>query len=232
MRPTPTTPDSAAAALFEVWYRRHLRPALLARALRPYVGAGDAADAATRVSPAEDVLADARVDLELFEAPGDRLGPEPEKRLAEIVTSTLPAAVADLAGLLGPDRAKWSWGRLHVARARHPLVALLTGVPEDLLAAGPAPRGGSGDTVCDTAYGPDFVQSAGATFRVVVDVGRWDSSLAMNAPGQSGRLGEPHTTDLFAPWSRGEAFPLLYSRERVEEAAEQVIELRPSPEAP
>lgn len=114
-----------------------------------------------------------------------------------------------------------------MARARHPLAARLTGVPEERLVAGPAPRGGSGDTVGNTAYGPNFVQSAGATFRLVMDVGEWDSSLAMNAPGQSGRLDDPHASDLFGPWARGEAFPLLYSRERVEEVTEHVIELNP-----
>ncbi|MEV5302595.1 penicillin acylase family protein [Amycolatopsis methanolica] len=222
------TADSAAAALFEVWYRRHLRPALLAKALEPHVGAEAAADTARRISPAEDLLADARIDLELVETAGDRLGPDPEKILVDTVARTLPAAVADLAGLLGPDRAQWSWGRLHVATARHPLAALLTGVPDEQLVAGPAPRGGSGDTVGNTAYGPNFVQSAGATFRLVVDVGEWDSSLAMNAPGQSGRLGDPHATDLFEPWSRDEAFPLLYNRERIDEVAERIIRLDPS----
>ncbi|MCE3552752.1 penicillin acylase family protein [Pseudonocardia sp. RS11V-5] len=221
--------DSAAAAIFEVWYRRHLRPALLTRALEEHVGAADAAATATRISPAEDLLADSRVDLELVEDPATRLGPNPEKFLAETVAWTLPAAVAEVAELLGPDRGGWSWGSLHVACARHPLAALLTGVPEEQLVAGPAPRGGSGDTVGNTAYGPNFVQSGGATFRLVVDVGEWDSSLAMNAPGQSGRLGDPHVTDLFGPWSRDEAFPLLYTRERIEQAADQVIELRPAP---
>ena len=219
-------PDSAAAALFEVWYRRHLRPALLTKALEPHVG--DPLDTTMRISPAEDLLADARIDLELIESPGERLGPDPDKFLTETVALTLPAAVAELADLLGPDRAAWSWGRLHVARARHPLAALLTGIAEDQLVAGPVPRGGSGDTVGNTAYGPNFVQSAGATFRLVADVGEWDSSLAMNAPGQSGRLDDPHASDLFAPWGRGEAFPLLYSRERVEEATELIIELTPA----
>jgi penicillin amidase len=144
-----------------------------------------------------------------------------------MIARTLPAAVAEVAELLGPDRATWSWGALHVACARHPLAALLTGVPDEYLVAGPKPRGGSGDTVGNTAYGPNFVQSAGATFRLVVDVGEWDSSLAMNAPGQSGRLGDEHAADLFEPWSRNEAFPLLYSRDRIDEVAERVIELRP-----
>ena len=49
----------------------------------------------------------------------------------------------------------------------------------------------------------------------------------MNAPGQSGRLDASHLTDLFEPWSRGEAFPLLYTRSRIEAEADAVIELSP-----
>ncbi|MEV6905132.1 penicillin acylase family protein [Amycolatopsis sp. NPDC051372] len=211
-------PDSAAAALFEVWYRRHLRPALLAEALEPLVGA-EAVDTTTaRISPAEDSLADPRVDLELVEH---------SDAFAYVVAKTLPVAVAELEELLGTDRSAWEWGRLHVARAQHPLKALLPNLPADRLATKPLPRGGSGDTVGNTAYGPNFVQSAGATFRIVVDVGEWDSSLAMNAPGQSGRLDDPHLTDLFAAWARGEAFPLLYNRDRIDAEAETVIELNP-----
>lgn len=221
--------DSAAAALFEVWYRRHLRPALLGAALEPLVGPDRVAAALGRLIRVEDAASDARVDLELLEEPGSRLGPDPVRTLAGLVVATLPAAVAELAELLGPDRAAWQWGRLHVATATHPLRPLLTGVPREQLVAGPAPRGGSGESVGNTAYGPDFGQASGATFRIVVAVGDWDSSLVMNMPGQSGRLGDPHTTDLFGPWARGEAFPLAYSRERVDEVAEQVIALRPAP---
>ncbi|MBA3278995.1 MAG: penicillin acylase family protein, partial [Geodermatophilaceae bacterium] len=71
------------------------------------------------------------------------------------------------------------------------------------------------------------VQSAGSTFRIAIDVGNWDDSLAMNAPGQSGRLDDPHYTDLFEAWAEGKAFPLLYTRASVEAAAEQVIRLDP-----
>ena len=87
---------------------------------------------------------------------------------------------------------------------------------------GPAPRGGSGATVNSTFYGlGDFVQRYGATFRMVIDVGSWDDSVAMNSPGQSGDPSSPHYRDLFKAWARDESFPLLYSRERIEAAAEQ-----------
>lgn len=219
--------DSAAAALFEVWYRRHLRPAVLDRALAQVTGRDVNDDVLAAIANKEDLLADARIDIELLESPGDRLGPDPAGFLAGMVQRTLPAAVADLEELLGSDRSQWAWGRLHVTRAQHPLKALLTGVADDRLSVGPLPRGGSGDTVGNTAYGPNFVQAAGSTFRIAIDVGDWDASLAMNAPGQSGNHDSPHYTDLFEPWADNSAFPLLYTRDSIEAAAEQVIDLNP-----
>jgi penicillin amidase len=105
--------------------------------------------------------------------------------------------------------------------------SLLTGAPERQTTVGPLPRGGSGDTVGNTAYTPDFVQSAGSTFRVVVDVGDWDRSLAMNSPGQSGDPESPHYADLFQPWAENAAIPLLYSRASVEAALKHHITLKP-----
>jgi penicillin amidase len=220
-------PDSAAAALFEVWYRRHLRPALLTRALTQVVSGDLVAQALDQVRPREDLLADARVDLELLESPGDRLGPNADAAIREIVRRTLPAAVREVTELLGQDRSAWAWGRLHVARLTHPLAPLLASVAEAELTAGPVARGGSGDTVCDTAYGTDFNQMSGSTFRIVIDVGNWDGSMALNSPGQSGRPDSPHFKDLLQPWADGAAFPLLYSREKIDEAAAHILTIHP-----
>jgi penicillin G amidase len=223
-------PDSGAGALFEVWYRRHLRPALLRRALAHLVPEDQLDTVVAKVTPDEILLADPRVDLMLIEQPADWLGGDADAALDEILRSTLAAAVAEVEGLLGPDRLGWAWGRLHVSRLAHPLSPLLDEETRARLAVGPAPRGGSGDTVGNTAYLADnFVQTGGSTFRIVVDVGDWDGSLVMNSPGQSGDPDSPHYADLFEPWSRGEAFPLNYSRDRVEATTEQRIRLRPPP---
>ncbi|MGY1683402.1 penicillin acylase family protein [Geodermatophilus sp. SYSU D01176] len=55
----------------------------------------------------------------------------------------------------------------------------------------------------------------------------WRGSLVMNSPGQSGDPDSPHYSDLFDAWSRGQAFPLCYSRARVEAVTERRIRLRP-----
>jgi penicillin amidase len=93
---------------------------------------------------------------------------------------------------------------------------------------GPFSRGGSGDTVGAAAYTSNFVESVGATLRVVIDVGEWDKSVAMNSPGQSGDPRSPHYGDLFGDWANDQAFPLLFSRAAVQEHARQRILLTPS----
>jgi penicillin G amidase len=207
--------DSAAAALFEVWYRRHLRPAVLGAELRRLLPPEKRAGALPRVVPAEDLAGDARVDLGLLFA-GD---------VSATVLSTLADAMIEVEDLLGADPSSWAWGGLHRAQPRHPLARRLG--ERDWTSAGPAPRGGSGDTVGATPYTPDFVQTAGATFRLVIDVGSWDDSVAMNSPGQSGVPGSPHYDDLFESWAADEAFPLLYSRESVEANLGEHLVLRP-----
>ncbi|MBO1330203.1 penicillin acylase family protein [Streptomyces sp. VRA16 Mangrove soil] len=120
---------------------------------------------------------------------------------------------------------------MHRAHLVRPVAALLR--PEASTApgwqeVGPASRGGSGDTVGAAAWGSGFRQTAGAGFRLVVDVGAWDHSVAMNTPGQSGDPHGEHYADLFEQWAGDGSFPLLYSSAAVEKRAVRTIALRPS----
>ncbi|WP_244470743.1 penicillin acylase family protein [Microvirga massiliensis] len=45
----------------------------------------------------------------------------------------------------------------------------------------------------------DFRVTAGASFRIVLDVGNWDQSVTINTPGQSGDPFSPHYRDLAPP---------------------------------
>jgi penicillin G amidase len=219
--------DSAAAAVFQVWYQRHLRPGLRWLALAQILPPGKVPAALAAVLPAEDLVGDPRIDLDLIENPGGRLGSGPAAVLAELFESSLCAAMADLTGLLGPAEQDWAWGRLHQARLTHPASAAMSAAAREQAAIEPLPRGGSSDTVGATTYLPDFTQSSGATFRLVVDVGGWDNSVVMNSPGQSGDPASPHYADLFPLWAGDEAVPLLYSRDRIEAVACERIRLVP-----
>jgi len=218
--------DSPAAALFEVWYRYHLRPALLEAATDGTVAPEKRAEAVAAVLPFEEQAGDPRADLLLIDEFDKCLGFGPTKTLEGILLRTLGDAVGRLESLLGPDRRGWKWGRLHQAFLVHPLARLAGEKERGRLNVGPAPRGGSGDTVGNTAYrAGDFRQTGGSSFRIVVDVGGWDDSLIVNSPGQSGVPTSRHYADLFDIWAEDGAVPLLYSREKVEAAAEEKIRL-------
>ncbi|MGH3217956.1 MAG: penicillin acylase family protein [Streptosporangiaceae bacterium] len=207
-------PDSAAAALFEIWYRRHLRQTLLAAALRVLLQPADVQQAVHAISPNEEVAGDPRSDLALLE----RIDRGELVVEQEALERSLADAVTEATGLLGDDISAWRWGSLHQAYLVHPAAPLLDPAPS-WATLGPLPRGGSGDTVSAAAYSGDFVQLVGATFRVVMDVGEWDNSVAMNSPGQSGNPESPHYADLFGQWAEDGAFPLVYSRREIEKHA-------------
>ncbi len=62
---------------------------------------------------------------------------------------------------------------------------------------------------------------------MVLDVGNWDASWTINAPGQSGDPASPHYRDLFTLWAEDRYVPMLYSRAAVEAATEARIRLLP-----
>jgi len=203
---TVVSAQSAEAALFEVWYSAHLRPALLRRAVAQCVTADQVDDALARLHLYE-LIPDARVVLGLLDQ-RDRLGHNADDWLAQTVTTTLAAAASELR----QRTQHWRWGALHQAWMQHPARALLADtLPQPSLETEHVARSGSGDTVGLTAYDATYRQVVGSTLRLVLDVGQWDNSVAMNAPGQSGRLDSPACRNLLPAWARGEAFPLLYT---------------------
>ncbi|MCJ2014501.1 penicillin acylase family protein [Methylobacterium sp. J-076] len=199
--------DSVAAALVEVLWVRHLRPALIA-ALVP--------DGATaRLIPPGD----AQSLIERLET-----GLAPERR-APLVAQALAAAWETCRATMGEDPAVWAWGRLHRALFAHPLSPLGGDGAWDV---GPFPLGGAGASPMNAEYRTDtFRVTNGASFRMVVDVGAWDASVFVNVPGQSGDPRSPHYRDLAGVWSRQDHVPMPYTREAVEAATRTTILLTP-----
>lgn len=225
--------SSAAAALYEIWHRRHLRPALFRSVLaNKGLSEDEAAAAMRRLIPKEALSGDMRPDLfildhrRLLDASGH--GGDADEALKSLMVASLADAVREANELMGPRIDDWSWGRLHRAVLHHPAEQLL---PDDTTwtTLGPVPRGGSGNTVGNTNADHSFTQTAGATFRIVIDVGEWDNSVAMNAPGQSGDPRSAHYDDLLVPWADDGCFPLLYTAEKVREHTDQKIVLIPAP---
>lgn len=209
--------DSAAAALFEVWWSRHL-----GTSFKQAVLAGPAA-AAIRAVDTEQLL-------NALESPEALFGADAVTQRDAVLEKSLILAWADMQNLGGADPAQWQWGKLHHAFFGHPLANAADAATQARLNVGPMPKQGGSDTVNLSAYDPhNFRQYAGPSFRIVLDVGAWDDSRAINAPGQSGDPASPHYRDLAPLWLRGEYFPLLYSRARIEAALARRIELVPAP---
>lgn len=204
-------PDSAAAALYEIWAARHLAAsamkAIVPEAARRNFGR-------TSIGNILPVLED-----------GKLLGPDSAALRAEILLGSLGLAFAETARLLGPDPATWRWGALHRADFQ-PSLPIAGRDAERRV--GPVPIGGSGSTPMAMGTGPDFRVVSGASVRVVMDVGAWDNSMAINTPGQSGDPSSPHYRDLFARWATGNYVPFVWSRPRVLQEAERIISVTPS----
>lgn len=200
--------ESAPAALYEVWVARHLGRAYLRAVLPEKVAeAVRTPDMAVMLDTLEQGTLPARDTLML---------------------NTLAAAYRETSALLGADAARWQWGRLHHNLPAHPLLEVVDAEMRTKLQVGPFPKSGGPHTPNQSGYhATDFRQTGGASFRLVVDVGNWDNSRAVNHPGQSGNPDSPHYRDLAPLWLRGDYFPLVFTRAAVEEALRERILLRP-----
>ncbi|WOH82456.1 penicillin acylase family protein [Bradyrhizobium sp. BEA-2-5] len=207
--------DSAAAAVYEVWIANHLGPVLLKTT---------APKAAELIAPEASSIS---AIVGYLEKPDAALGSDPAAERDRVLRDSLGEAVADVAGKLGSD-ASWRWGRLHVAQFNHALMPLADKATAAQMQVGPLAFGGAANVPRAATYRrSDYHLISGASFRMVLDVGNWDASRAVNTPGQSGDPFSGHYRDLAPLWATGQYVPLLYSRSAVEAATAEAITLTP-----
>lgn len=207
--------DSPQAALHEVWFSRHLGEAFKRAIL-------DKVAAESFEFPYTPVM------LETLEHPEDRFGSKAIEKRDRLLLASLGAAYQEMQKLQGPDPREWKWGKLQYSLCEHPFASIVAATTREKLNVGPIAKNGSPFTPNASGYRPsDFRQMDGPSVRLVVDVGNWDNSRAVNHPGQSGDPNNPHYRDLAPMWRSGQYFPLLYSRKAVESATEKRIKLVP-----
>ena len=211
--------DSQAVQMLARWNFRMSREAsapLLFEAWAPILARR--ANAMRMSAAAEDVIG-RYTDYEEFErflaAPA---GTVSHAARDSLMVGALADAVAEVTRRFGADTTKWRWGTVHVAELRHPLARAF-----DLP---PVSRAGDGNTVFVTA-GTNYQQTAGASYREVIDLGDFDNSVAINVPGQSGQPGSEYYGDLLPLWGNDKYFPLVFSRARVEAETKHVLRLMP-----
>jgi penicillin amidase len=214
-----TAADSAQAALYEVWRSRYLFPAFMEKFGSSLTPGAKRFSSSFNISHIIDML----------EKPGQEFGADPVRARDALMLKTLGDALADTKTLLGPDRSRWQWGKLATTVLQHRLSPLAHEALRAKMNVGPLPKGGDGNVVGVADFdSKTFRTLAGASVRLIMDVGKWDNSLAVNTPGQSGDWTSPHYSDLFKLWNAGDYFPLLYSRQAVEKATQHRIELVPA----
>ncbi len=197
--------DSAAAALWNIWYYRHLSPTLGSLVLD------------RKKSPQSNLST--QQTLKMLATPQGK----------SIAIKTLQSAWQDTVEKLGPDSDAWQWGHLHKIALQHPLLHLANPELAEKMRVNAYPRGGSANTTNNNGFGNDsFDVRSGASFRIVMDVGNWDDAKMTNVPGQSGDPRSRFYDNLLENWATDSHVPLLFSRERVEEGAVKRITLVPA----
>jgi penicillin amidase len=202
--------DSQAAALFEVWTTRHLGPSfkkmILPGHLQDYIGNPDIAMMLNQL---------------------EEWSIQEKETLNRLLRDSLASAYQEMIHHQGRDPQQWRWGNLHRTLIEHPLSHLWPKNAQKFN-VGPFQKSGGPYTPNQSSYrNSDFRQSSGPSFRIVVDVGAWDRSKAINMPGQSGRIDSPHYQDLAQAWLQGNYHPLLYSRSKIVKATRQRLVLKP-----
>jgi penicillin amidase len=136
-------------------------------------------------------------------------------------------AIQQLKTKLGEDMQQWQYGQAkykHIS-IKHPLSDWVDQNMKSKIDFGPLPRSGYGLT--PGANGTTDNQTAGASFRIVVDLADWDKAVMTNTPGQSGNPDSPFYRNLFEEWANDRYFPALYSKEKILNNAAEKLQLNP-----
>jgi penicillin amidase len=222
------SPDSPQAAVYEVFtlklMYRMLAP--LGELAQRIIGKGPVPVLAESSIMGEHAHEWLRATLEMDECSWFDLGSGETRQQA--MTIALRETVDFLKSQFGPVFNDWAWGKLHKLNLKHTLGRV---APLDaLLNRGPYTLGGDFDTVW--AAGNSFFDlsndvTIGPPFRFIADLGDWNRSQGLLAPGQSGHPRSRHYADNIQAWFTGEYHPMPFDREAVMKEAKDILVVSP-----
>ncbi len=215
------TPDSAAAAVFEAFWRHLLQNTFGDEMPKDYQPDGG--------SRWNEVMRN------LAKNPNDpfwdnKNTKDKVENMDDILRKSLTDGVNEVMGHFGGDVSKWKWGVLHAANFRNQTlgdsgIALI----ENLFNRGPFQVGG-GEAVVDATgwsvndgYETNWLPS----MRMVVDLNDLDSTVAIHTTGQSGHAFAPHYDDMAPIWAKVAYRPMYYDQLKVEKVSEGHLQLLP-----
>ena len=129
--------------------------------------------------------------VDYLEKPDQALGADPGGARDKVLLQSLSAAAGEVSKQLGDDTSQWKWGSLHQAEFNHALKPLADKAAQAQMTVGPLAMGGGNNVLIRGYNTSTFKVTSGASFRMVLDVGNWDDSRAINTPGQSGNPYSP-----------------------------------------
>ncbi|HEX2173116.1 MAG TPA: penicillin acylase family protein, partial [Dehalococcoidia bacterium] len=146
----------------------------------------------------------------------------------ETIRRSLGDTIAYLAERQGGDPDGWEWGRLHTVTFSHTLGD--KPILRRLFNVGPSPIDGDSETVLQTGidhWAPFAASGWSPSYRLIVDLGNFDRTLAVLPTGQSGHPFSRHYRDQHDLFLSGRYHPCPFSLEAVEKAAVARLDLVP-----
>jgi penicillin G amidase len=213
--------DSAAAAVFEAFWRHFLQDAFnddLPKRYWPDGGSRWNEVMRNLVKDPNNSFWDDKTTKDAVENRDDII------RLAFI------HAVKEVQSKLGKDPSRWTWGELHAATFRNQTLGESgVGPIEDLFNRGPFPVGG-GEAIVDATgwsvidgYETNWLPS----MRMIVDMSQLNNSLTVHTTGESGHAYSPHYADMSPLWSTLQYYPMLWDQASVTAQPEGHLRLLP-----
>ena len=119
------------------------------------------------------------------------------------------------------DLESWRWGTYSPLIIQHPIFGKI-----------PLLRQWSGPGLVEQSGGGETVKQVGRSFgpseRMTVDFANFDESTLNIVIGESGNIFSPHFMDQWKAWYEGTTFPLPFSQQAVELAAQHRLQLVPA----
>jgi len=140
----------------------------------------------------------------------------PSGERAKSARRAMDKTIDNLSKDVGQDKSKWNWGTIHKVHLYHPLAQM--GPIFSRLSRGGQGVSGSGITVSNTGFDPNYLAVMGANYRLIADLSDDPPGLwAVDAAGQSGNPGSVNYCDQLDSWMQNSQHFIPLDRKHVDE---------------